>query len=172
MPGFSIGNSSEDGIYPDARIESHRAHRWQIFKLGPIDGRSLPLIYTKSLKLPDISFDEELVDGASITYQFAKMVKYDDITITFYDVDGLYEQLIEWQKKIWTPEEGLKPANEYMDTCAFMIGQVDADGPSYILTAHNTWPKKVDHSELSYDRSDIKLITMTLACSHITTSAS
>lgn len=167
MPGFVIGGAGEG---PSGKAEYHRSHRFKIKKLGPILFERDQLFYAKSLKLPNISFDVEAVNtGSSIQYKFPKVMQQDDISVEFYDVIGLYEKLMTWQDKIWDKEKGIRPANEFMDTCEFEIGNDVSTGQNiigYVITCYNCWLKKIDHSPLTYENSNVKTITLSIVCTH------
>jgi hypothetical protein len=166
MPGFVVGG---DGDGPSGVAEYHRSHRFRIKKLGPIIFKSNQLFYAKSVQLPNISFDVEIINtGSSIPYKFPKAMQQDDIVVEFYDVIGIYEKLMTWQDKIWDSEKGIRPADDFMDTCEFELGN-DQPGKNiegYTIKCYNCWPKKIDHSPLTYENSNIKSITLTIVCTH------
>ena len=168
MPGFIINDTPRLGNI-DHKAEFHRDHRWRIDNLGvPIGiggtttGTFLPRLYAKTLELPSLSFEDELVDGASLKYKFPKRAIWDNITVSFYDVHGLHNVLREWQLATWSPEEGLKIANDFKGSAIFALtnGQGVAE---QIYTIVGCYPTKISHSELSAQSSEIKLLHMTYA---------
>ncbi len=161
MPGFNIGSGNVGDPSPNAEV--HRAHRWRIESLGELQDSSNNFLYAKTLQLPNFSVDEETHIGASVKYKFAKVINWEDVTVTFYDVIGLYEQLFGWQNLVFTPNEGIKSADIYKKESRFVQtdGKGDQAGPRYILK--NSWPKTISHSPLSYESSEIKLITLVLS---------
>lgn len=160
MPGFNIGSGNSGD--PSPNTEVHRAHRWRIETLGALQNTG-NFLYAKTLQLPNFSVDEETYIGASVKYKFAKVINWEDVTVTFYDVIGLYEQLFGWQNQVFTPNEGIKPADDYKEESRFVQtdGMGEQAGPRYILK--NSWPKTISHSPLSYESSEIKLITLVLS---------
>jgi hypothetical protein len=163
MPGFNIGGG--DG--PDHKSEFHRAHRWRIVNIGfpgtpPITASQRRLtLFAQSIQLPSLSFEEEKVaGGASNYYKIAKRASWENVTVKFYDVYGLYKIYKDWQDKIWTPQDGIKFASDYKGTAEFIL--TDADGEkiqSYKLV--NCYPTNISHGDLSYTSPDIKLLTVT-----------
>lgn len=163
MPGFNIGGGQSSDPSSTLKSDAHRAHRWQIESLGELQDSSRVFLYAKTLQLPNFSVEEETYVGASVKYKFAKVVNWEDVTVSFYDVFGLYEQLISWQNMVFTPSEGIKSANEYKKESRFQMtdGRGSPAGPKYILK--NSWPKTISHSPLSYESSEIKLLTIVLS---------
>lgn len=162
MPGFNIG--SKEQTDPSTTRETHRVHRWRIESLGELnDQQNRNFLFAKTLQLPNITFDEETHVGGSIKYKFAKIVNWEDVTISFYDVYGLYEQLFAWQNLVYTVNAGINPADMYKKESRFVMvdGMGKQAGPRYILK--NSWPKSIQHSPLSYESSDIKLLTIILS---------
>ncbi len=166
MPGFNIESNNPDS--PNAILDFFTTYQWTIDKLGPteVDSKGIK-IHARELTLPSIDFEEETVRGASVIYKFPKAVTHSDIVIVFYDVVGVFEALLEWRKKIWENDAtGIRPANEFMDTCSF-TAHSSKEGTSYTVTAFNTWPKSLSHNPMSYENSDFKVINLTLPTSHI-----
>lgn len=163
MPGFNIGYSDPtqtSHVLSDVK-EAYRSNRWKIVQ---IVGENLKrAVYVKSTTLPKISFEEEIVEGASIQYKFPKAAKFDDITITFYDVLGLHNSLrTQILDKSWTPEEGLKGPMMGLTT----IELEDGNGNALATwDLYNSWLKSLEHSEMSYDRGDIKTVSVIIAYS-------
>lgn len=164
MPGFIIGN--QDGRGPNPKAEFHRSHRWIIENLGVPSGISggtatdSPRYYAKTLELPSLSLEEEIVDGGSVRYKLAKKATWDNITLTFYDVHGLFPVFHAWQKLIWTQERGIGLANDYKGRPSFLL--LDGMGEKQqTYTLIGAYPVKVSHGEMSYATSDIKLLSVT-----------
>ena len=96
MPGFSIpGAGAEDSDRPNNTQEVHRAHRFRLAEIGDIDLIQYNLIYIRDIDLPAASFESEEVEGTAIKYKFAKMATFDDLTLTFYDVEKIIDPIIE-----------------------------------------------------------------------------
>jgi hypothetical protein len=118
-------------------------------------------LFAQSIQLPSLAFEEEKVaGGASNYYKIAKRATWENVTVKFYDVYGLYRIYKDWQDKIWTPQHGILPASEYKGTAEFAL--TDAEGEdiqNYRLI--NAYPVNVSHGDLSYTSADIKLLTVT-----------
>ncbi|MEM3000625.1 MAG: hypothetical protein QXU32_00630 [Nitrososphaerales archaeon] len=160
MPGFNIGGSTGPPIAP--KKDLHRAHRWRIVTLGGFVTRD-NLLYARTLTLPTFSVEEELVMGSSIKYKFAKAINWEDVRVSFYDIIGLYEDLVKWQDAVYTPTTGINVADSYKRDSIFELvdGMGNMAGLQHILK--NSWPKSISHSELNYESSGIKLIELTLS---------
>ena len=162
MPGFNIG-AGAGGSEPSNTTELNRNHRWRIISLGENTIPRQSLIFAKSLQLPGFTIEEETVQGAAIRYKFAKIVSWEDVTITFYDNVGLVDNLLKWQNLVYDSGAGIKLANDYKKSSSFELtdGNGATAGPTYFLI--NSWPKSLSHSQLSYEDSEIKLINLTLS---------
>jgi len=162
MPGFRItGSEVEPSISND--VEYHRDHRWIINNFGfPSSvGSGLDTLkyHAKSITLPELSFDEINPSGASLNYKIASRARFDAVTVKMYDIYGLHQIFADWQDLMWTPEDGLKPANDYKGNTVFSL--TDGKGMRkrrYELVG--AYPKHVSHTELSYSSSKIKLLTI------------
>jgi hypothetical protein len=165
MPGFAINNTS-GAISIDPKAEFHRVHRWYINNLGipasivGSDNSSKFRLYAHSLELPSISFEEELVNGASLKYKFPKRVLWDPVTVSFYDVFGIHKKFEKWRQAIWTPEEGIKLANDFKGEAEFILTNGKGEDKQF-YTLIGCYPSKISHSELTYTSSDIKLLRVT-----------
>lgn len=165
MPGFSIGGIGQG---PSNKSEFHREHRWRVATLGmptvsEIEGLTDRLIsHVKSIQLPSLSFEEEKVMGSSFYYKFAKAAIWEDVTVKFYDVFGQYENLRAWQRLIWEPLAGLRPANIYKGQPEFeLIGSTGIVAQTFKLI--NAYPKKISHGELSMESSAVKILSVTFS---------
>jgi hypothetical protein len=174
MPGFNIGGGG-GADEPSNTVEIHRANRWRILSLGDIafgDERST-LLYAKSLVLPGFNVEEEIVEGGAVKYKFAKMVNWEDVSLEFYDVFGVFATLASWQSQVFTPETGIGLADEYKKNCTFVLTDgagkpVDDEDNGFPFTLHGAWPKQISHSPLSYESSDLKLVSMILSYDYVT----
>lgn len=172
MPGFFIGSGASGSV--SATLEFHRTHRWAIQSLGApsavtgggsttsatADRGSQPFLFAKSLKLPSLQFDEELIQGGSSPYSFAKVAVWQACEISFYDVFGLYALLKQWRDTIWSASAGMNVADNYKGQP--IINLLDNDGnTTYSFKLVGAWPQHVHHGELNYTSSEIKLLTVT-----------
>lgn len=174
MPGFNIGGGAGGNNEPNSRVEILRAHRWQITQLGAPNIKINPatLLYAKSLTLPGFNVEEEIVSGASLKYKFAKMVNWEDVSIEFYDVIGVFDDLRQWQDAVFTPQTGIQPASSYKMKASFVLtdgtGFSDGAGVQEAFTLHGAWPKQLTHSPLSYESSELKLVSLVLSYDFVT----
>ena len=167
MPGFRISQKELPDRAIDHKAEFLRQHRWLISDLGFPDslsgdraGKNRLALYAKSIELPAVDFEELNIKGLSLDYKIAKKAKFDAVTIKLYDIYGLHKIFDEWQEKIWTPSEGIKPADEYKGEAVFNL--LDGDGNNlrkYRLKG--AYPKRVYHDPLSMSDSEIKLLSVT-----------
>lgn len=155
MPGFNVRRITIGDVK-----DVHRSHRWAIYSIaGKVRDQ---WFYAKELTPPSISFEEEVVKGASVEYKFPKSVKYDDVPMTFYDVHGFYKELDEMHKGVWTPKKGIRPAAEFMGDTIFGT----TDGSGVIIdqwTLKNSYIKELSHSPLSYGNTDLKTVSLVVS---------
>jgi hypothetical protein len=166
MPGFNIGGGTslwQKSSTLRTTGDVHRAHRWAILDLlGLFSTTDNTTVYAKECTLPEFGLEEEQMDGASVKYKIATGATFNDVTVVFYDVYKLFNKLKEAHRAAWTPETGLSPANNYMGQVRY--GQRDGRGAfTDIYTLRNAWIKRIAHSNLTYESSDIKVITLTIA---------
>ena len=179
MPGFNIpSKAGGGGTGPSNKVEFHRQHRWFIESLGiPPIGGSRPgsgaqgvaakALFAQSLQLPSLEFEQEEIKSPSLVYKVAKRAKWKNCVVKFYDVYGLYKKLEEWQKKIWSPENGIQSAIDYKGEPIFVL--VDGKGqPKQRYLLKGAYPLNIDHGELSYTSSEVKILTVTYAYDYAT----
>ena len=160
MPGFNIQTHTPTGINP--ALEYHRSHRWVIDNLGMPSGMpTIHRLHAQSVQLPSLVLDEEKIkSGATLEYKIAKKANWQDITVKFYDVHGLYKLYQEWQDLIWNQEDGIGRADKYKGNV--IIALTDGQGKKVqCYTAYGAYPKSITHGELSYTNSEVKLLTVT-----------
>lgn len=166
MPGFNIAGASSSS-QPDAKLsavgDAHRSFRWRLVQTVGISLNDFN-VYAKSLTPPTYTVNEEQVDGASVKYKFAGSINWEDVSITFYDVYGLMDQLFKLYNNIWDPSIGLLPAANYMGDTIFEL--VDGDGNRIDQwTLKNSWIKSMSHSDLDYSSNELKTVSLTVAYS-------
>jgi hypothetical protein len=159
MPGFNIQGSGNNS--PNHLVEFHRAHRWIIEALGTEPTQPKERLYAQSIQLPSVTFEEEKIkSGAAVEYKIAKKASWQDFTIKFYDVYGLYKLFDTWQKKVWNADAGIGRANDYKSDVILVL--TDGEGKEkQKYTAFGAYPKSITHGDLSYASSDVKLLTVT-----------
>jgi hypothetical protein len=174
MPGFNISGAGTGADiakdWPSNREDIARIHRFAIEKLGPIEEKDAKLLnFVKSISLPTVDFEIEEVKGAAINYKFAKTVLYGDVVVTFYDITGVLEKLVKWQSQVYNPDGGLgysSPDTGYKQESRIIV--TDGDGfELYNIKMFGSWPKQIQHADLTYESSDLKIVEITLACDYI-----
>lgn len=172
MPGFRIlqSQSENDLNSADASLggkDIKRAHRWRIFKFGSLGGEPIlsadELLIAKSITMPDISFEEHDVLGGSIAYKFATKPSFGDLTIAFYDLEGLEPKIRKWQSLVWSKEKGVGMAKDYKDEVMIYLTDGRGNAVDNAWKFMNAWPKTINHGLLVYDNSEFKLLTVTIS---------
>lgn len=162
MPGF-VYEGGGDSIHPSHKIgghkDLHRAHRFRLQKIAGITPKIN--MYAQSVTLPSVGFDMEAGPGAASDYKFASKVSFDDITVSFYDVDGVYWQIEKEREKIWTPDKGLALAAAYKTDTVIILETPDE--PFYRWTLKNSWVSAISHSELAFEQNEIKSVELTIS---------
>lgn len=162
MPGFYVsGLPGPRDTNLNASPQPLFSHRWKIEKLGPI--RFPDNLYARTFQPPNLSFEEISVPGVSIDYKIAKKAIWNDITLTFYDLNDTYENLKEWIDLLYDQERvQISIANDHKDTSIFTL--LDGGGDNLIrYTLNNSYPKELSHSALSYEESNIKTISLIIS---------
>lgn len=165
MPGFAIGVFGPGGSadHPHNREDILRVHRWSIKKLG--DNGDITK-FAKTFTPPVQAIEAQEILGASLVYKFAKRVSWEDVTVSFYDdCQVAFDSLTEWQDMVYDPDKGFQKhsgENGYKKQAIFEL----LDGLGEIKRSHKlhgAWPKRIEHSEMDYSSSELKLLTVTLA---------
>lgn len=142
----------------------HRAHRWHIVTISGIAAASSDnedfKLFAKRLKLPELSFEEETAAGIATEYKVAAKAKFNDVTVDYYDVNGLYLKLENLRSKIWTPQNGISTAVEYKADSVFIL---ESPKTWTQYTLKNSYIKNLSHSELSYEDNAFKSVSLTLS---------
>lgn len=173
MPGFNIQGSGR-GL-PSNKVETHRVHRWIIEDFGfpmQLTGGSSrtttspsPRVYAKTAQIPTVGFETQTAPGASVDYPYAAKATFEPVSISFYDIYGMYNLFDRWRKEIWTPEEGIKQLDGYVGDPK--ISKVDGQGNIVErFTLRNAFPKQLSQSDLTYDSSEISLVRVQYVYSH------
>lgn len=161
MPGFVTGGSGGPG--PSSGVETLREHRWRITQLGPMDRDTL--LFARDLTLPDNKINELEILGSFLIYKFAKSVRWDDVTVVFYDDGRLLNEMNTWRDLVYTNDDGIKvhsPGSGYKQDAEFQL--LDGMGsPINTVRLKNAWPKNISQGRLTYTSSNIKQITLVLA---------
>jgi len=161
MPGFVINGKGEPG--PPNTIDLLYNHRWMITQLGPISQNDT--LVARDLGLPDLKFDKQEILAGLIWYKYAKSVRWDDASVTFYDNGDIGKKIQEWQDSVFTVADGIKqhhPSGGYKKDSIFSL--LDGEGTErQKFTLKNSWPISISPGKLSYTDTNIKLLVVTLS---------
>jgi len=165
MPGFNITNKESKRTLgePGYNVDPFLQHRWFIRKLGPVGNN--PLIFAKDLSLPVFRADKQEVLGSNLYYKFAKNINWQDVTVTFYDMNDTMTELEIWRKKVQNNTKGIGVhggKDGYKDTCKFSLMN-GAGVETQRVTLFNAWPLSIDPGQLDYTDSEVKLVSMVLS---------
>lgn len=165
MPGFLVdGNwGTPHRTSAESRREYYYNYTWDLTSVFEIySPSSLPqLVCLKEMGTPTFTVNKEHYQGASLEYKFAKSVVWDDIKVTWYDTVGLLSIVRQWRQSVWTPEQGLKQANEYKKTT--LINSFLPTGQSeQSWRLINSWPSQIRHGDLTYTSSEVKLVEVAI----------
>lgn len=172
MPGFRV--NGVDGTFggaekqaatagPPATREYHYSYTWQVLELVG-DYEYMMITTIKDITLPTFTVTIESQQGASLEYKFAKSVSYDDVKVTFYDTVGLLSKIRDWRKTVWTPQEGLKVANDYKKRSRINVFTPEwSSNKQQNFILYGSWPSVIRHGQLTYTQSDVKLVEVTIA---------
>lgn len=164
MPGFSVNSI---GIGPTANVRPYYKYTWELITIfgetigSTPNGDKLPLIYIKEASLPSYDIEKEEVQGASLTYKFAKSIKWNDIKLIWYDTVGMAKKLRDWRSNVWTPEDGFKAPAEYKRNSILKSMTYDWNEPNN-WSLINCWPQSIKAGDLTYAESEIKVIDLNL----------
>jgi len=159
MPGF---NGTKPASGPSNKADtSLRSYRWHIEQLGDIRLGNVTR-QAKECTFPGFQIGiEEFKSRSALVYKFAESVDWKDVTVTFYDTQEVYQQIDTWYKRIWSPTEGLAPAENYKRDSIF-VATNNLGITQERFTLRNSFPINVDHGNLSYESNEMKVLTVTL----------
>jgi hypothetical protein len=159
MPGFKIAGYGGDAV---STLETLRPHRWRIIQLGPITSQDY-LLTAKELTLPQWKAEQLTVLGAVLTYKYAKNVKWDDISVMFYDTKGLAAEIEKWRSLVNTDDNGIlvHGSGGYKKECEFE--ELDGKGDAVRnIKLFGSWPNTINYGKLSYQNSELKSIDLSI----------
>lgn len=165
MPGFIVQSRSTTEGHVQSNVEYFYSYTWDV---SEIFGQSANKIGLKDVTLPTFTVNKETVEGAHIEYKFAKSVSWEDVSVTWYDVDGLFRDILSWRSSIWNADSiGLKQAAEYKKktTINSFVGSYLGDPqqrPYQRYELYNSWPSSIKYGDLTYTSSEVKLVTVTI----------
>ena len=169
MPGFNVNGSRLDNNdhYPSTK-EYYYSYTWNIASLFEDNNIAEWSIGLKDCTLPTITINKETVEGAQLEYKFAKSVSWEDVTVTWYDTEKLYENVLRWRKLVWNADtdQGLNAASEYKKKSQIHSYPGPWADPgavvTQIYTLHNSWPSSIKYGDLTYTSSEVKLVSVTI----------
>ena len=168
MPGFNIGNQAAAPKGKPGNVERPDGvvyvYMWDIENLigKAAQDKKSSLIYLKECTPPSRQYDTESVKTTGATYEFAKGVKWNDVKLTFYDVDGISQELQTMADKVWTPDGGIQEANNYMaDTTIKVYFHDGTDAYKWVLA--NSWIKSIATNNMTYESSGVNSVAVTIA---------
>jgi hypothetical protein len=164
MPGFKIDGYGNSDNIPNT-IEIARSHRWRIENLGPIQQPENKLV-ARDLTLPTWKPERLEILGTTLYYKYAKNIKWEDVTVIFYDNYKIGTEIDRWRDRVHTNIDGIKKhgaGNQgYKLECEFH----EIDGRANIkrkLKLFGAWPTNINYGKLSYTDTSLKVIELTLA---------
>lgn len=163
MPGFNGTGASGGPANNEGRLL--RSYRWHIQQLGDIIGAGpdSELKRAKSVTFPKFSIGvEKYKSPSALNYKFAESVDWDDVTVIFYDSVSMYDRINQWYKQIWSPDEGLAPAENYKKDSIF-VATGNAGTAIETFTLKNSFVVGVDHGTMSFDSNEMKILQVTLS---------
>lgn len=163
MPGFAVTNQQAGNQRnPPSPSRVIYSYTWDITNLvGKGIQRNNPLVYLKSANLPQLEFEEENYDTGHVNYRFPKGVKWSDVKLSFYDTEGLKDQIISFYRSIWTPNTGLAPASVFMNDTKIQV-YFNNDQVAYSWVLRNSWVKQLSYSELTYEASNVLNVNLVI----------
>lgn len=161
MPGFVVEKLGA-GVQASS-LKPFYNYTWeikQIFGTGP-SSKSDCIIVAKDMSLPSFTVQKTEVIGSSIKYKFAEIANWDDVKITWYDTVDMTKKIREWRTMVWTPEEGMKPADTYKRESVLAKFTYD-ESETVKWTLYNSWPSEIKEGDLTYTGSDAKVVSVTV----------
>ncbi len=160
MPGFIVNGL---GTGAPASVKPYYKYTWEVTNFyGDGIQTGDPLIYLIEAGTPSWDFDKEEVMGASVSYKFAKSIKWNDIKFTWYDTVGLHVKVKKWRQSIWRPDQGLQNPDDYKKLSTLKSLTFAWENP-VVWTMFNSWPVSVKAGDLTYTESAIKQVEVTLS---------
>ena len=165
MPGFNI-NDIGDG--PLNNIETLRDQRWLINRMGPRASSigNDQLLLARDLTLPKFRPEQLDIMGGVLHYKYVKGIKWEDVSVTFYDNSKIITELMNWYAQIYRGNTGgatgLGIHDDYKGVSEFSL----LDGKGEVVqkvTLNGSWPSNIDFGKMSYTSSNIKIVEVTLS---------
>ena len=159
MPGFGIDPTRG----PNPKSDSYRDHRFVLERFFTVTVFSWdPLIYVKSIDLPEKTVHPLEITTPGATYNFAKKVSYSDLAITFYATDGLIESLREIEDSVHTTSFGIRSWDRVGGYKGDVVVRLYKDGQadkSTKIIYQGCYLMSLKLGQVSYESSAIKTVT-------------
>jgi len=161
MPGFMVGPGLGEPV-PAENVKPFYTYTWDIpFLFGDNVTIETPAVFGRDCVLPTFAVQREEVEGGSIIYKFASYVNWEDVRLTFYDIPvggyKLADQLRVWRDSVWEPGSGLYFAEQYKKETVLRQFNMDTT-ETYAWRLYGSWPQSIRDGELSYTRSEVKIV--------------
>jgi len=162
MPGFKITDRQrlDEGQVPLPKDLIY-IYTWDMSLLA---GEQVDeaLVYLRECTLPSFEVSTEDVATGHAEYNFAKSIQWRDVSLSFYDTNGLLPRLQELYEGVWNPNEGIRHANSYMAETLINVYFLD-NTLAYSWRLINSWIKSLKYSNLTYENSGILNIDIVLS---------
>ena len=168
MPGFNINAT---GAGPNANVEPAHSHRW-LFEFDQVGAMNGVALYAMQTQRPSVEFDvNKMHHGQTQIYMPGKH-KWNPINVKFYEIldsvpgggSTAFEIFMYWAENANTAVvflEQNKLNKDFRTSCGIYL--LDGRGGRvHHYSLSNTWPSKVEPSELVFTNSDISTIQVTL----------
>jgi hypothetical protein len=163
MPGFIIRNLGGGRESQTTKKEYFTNYNWIIPNLfESTQSNRDNIISLKDATLPSFTVNKKSAI-TQIEYKFADSITFDDVSVTWYDADGLHVEIMKWKDSVWKPDAfGVRQASEYKKLSVISVYQSFNGGKLINHNLYNSWPSGIKHSDLTYTSSEIKLVTVTI----------
>lgn len=166
MPGFQIlGIQSEGEKNVPRPVGVIYRYTWDMEKLvSESVAQEDSLIYLRTCTLPAYNIETEDVKTGHTTYKLPKDVTWADVKLSFYDTNGLLGVLQRLKDNVWTPEDGIKLADDFVADTKINVNAGDGQ-LEYSWVLKNSWVRSVSFTELSYEASGVNNVNVTVGYS-------
>ena len=168
MPGFIVEGDRIELQHNDSNKEYFYSYTWNISKIfntnNPKDLTDIK-IGLKDCTLPTFTVNKETIEGAQLEYKFAKSISWEDVNVTWYDSEGLFQHILSWRKSVWDSQGiGLKTATEYKKNTVIesYAGSWNDTFEYQKYELYNSWPSSIKYGDLTYTSSEVKYISVTI----------
>ena len=179
MPGFNMNRGLTDSGL-DHRVETARSSRWKLALPGVFGDIEIPIL---GFVRPTFSYDEITMHHGQNQISLPGKYRWGDVDLRFYETFGtgklrshVMAGLREWVLGSNNPNY-LSVGNFSTHSLnisdrkwlrEIVITQNDGSGnPIYYYRLNGVWPIKISPDDLSYDKSQINIVTLTVKCNSV-----